>query len=157
MQETSMERRHLDFQDLDAVSTEVERLQRVGYTKVGNWDLGQCCEHLAKSMKSSVDGFQSRAPWLLRVFVAPIFKRRMFKTRKMPAGIKGPAELMPAAQVDETTALKFFDEQLGRLRNTTSFQKHAFFGKLTRDEWIELHLIHSSLHLSFLLPRDGQP
>jgi hypothetical protein len=73
----------------------------------------------------------------------------------MPAGIKGPPDLMPAAQVDETTALKFFDEQLGRVRTATTFEKHAFFGTLTHDEWIQFHLIHSSLHLSFLLPRDG--
>src|SRR5438132_505258 len=150
-----MQRRQLDLRDLDALSAEVEHLKSVGCTKVGNWDLGQCCEHLAKSMRSSVDGFQFKAPWLQRVFLAPIFKRRIFKTRKMPAGIKGPPNLMPADQVDETTALKFFDEQLGRVRTATAFEKHVFFGTLTHDEWIQFHLIHSSLHLSFLIPRDG--
>ena len=71
----------------------------------------------------------------------------------MPAGIKGPPELMPTGPVDETTALKSFDEQLGRVRNATAFQKHPFFGALTREQWIDLHLIHGSLHLGFLVPR----
>jgi hypothetical protein len=150
-----MERRKLDLRDLDALTADVEHLKRVGYTKIGNWDLGQCCEHLARSMRSSLDGFQAKAPWVLRVFLAPIFKRRIFKTRNMPAGIKGPPDLMPPAQVDETTALKHFDEQAGRVRNATAFQKHPFFGTLSAEQWLQFHLIHSSLHLSFLIPRDG--
>jgi hypothetical protein len=148
-----MDRRQLDVRSLDELTEEVERLHRTGSTKTGNWDLGQCCHHLAKSMHASVDGFGTTAPWYLRVFLAPFFKRRIFKTRKMPAGIKGPPELMPTGPVDETTAVKFFDEQLARIRTATAFQKHPFFGTLTRDEWIQFHLIHSSLHLSFLVPR----
>jgi uncharacterized protein DUF1569 len=150
-----MERRQLDLRSLDELTTEVERLQRTGCTKAGNWDLGQCCHHLAKSMQASVDGFSIKAPWYLRVFLAPIFKWRIYKTRKMPAGIKGPPDLMPTGPVDELTALKFFDEQLARVRNATAFQKHAFFGTLTHDEWIQFHLIHSSLHLSFLIPQQA--
>ena len=126
-----MQRRQLDFRDFDALTAEIERLKRGGYMKAGNWDLGQVCEHLGKSMQSSLDGFKEKTPWLLRVFVAPIFKRRIFKSRVMPAGIKGPPSLMPRPQVDETTAVKYFDQQLARVRDHKgTFPKHPFFGKL---------------------------
>ena len=151
-----MKRRQLDLRDFDALTAEVDRLKQSGYTKAGNWDLGQVCEHLGRSMQASLDGFGVRAPWFLRVFLAPFFKRRIFKTRVIPAGIKGPPELMPGPQVDETAAHKNFDAQLARVRDhPDAFQKHPFFGKLTTEEWRQFHLIHSSLHLGFLIPREG--
>ena len=51
-----MERRHLDFNDFDSVSVDVGNLRQRGYTKVGNWTLGQICEHLAMGMRMSIDG-----------------------------------------------------------------------------------------------------
>jgi hypothetical protein len=151
----TMPRRRLDFRDFEALTAEVERLKR-GCTKAGSWDLGQVCDHLGRSMQASLDGFKEKAPWLLRVFLAPIFKRRIFKTRVMPAGIKGPPSLMPGPQVDETTAVKYFDAQLARVRdNTGSFQAHPFFGKLTNEEWKQFHLMHASLHVGFLTPGEG--
>ena len=146
-------RRPLVFNNLDEVVRDAETLLTRGYEKAGNWDLGQVCEHLGRSMQASLDGFGVRAPWFLRVFLAPFFKRRIFKTRVMPAGIKGPPELMPGPQVDETAAHKNFDAQLARVRDhPDGFQKHPFFGKLTAEEWRQFHLIHSSLHLGFLFP-----
>jgi hypothetical protein len=150
------ERRKLDLRSFDDMVGEVDRLRQGGYSRAGNWDLGQVCQHLAISMKSSLDGFQVRAPWYLRLFLAPIFKRRLFRTRSMPAGIKGPPDLMPAATVDEETAVKSFKDETERLRNHVGdFQPHAFFGKMTPQETRDLHLIHASLHLSFLIPRPG--
>jgi hypothetical protein len=151
-----MERRKLELRDFAELAAEVDRLKRVGCTKVGNWDLGQACYHLGLTMQQSLDGFTTRAPWLLRVTLAPIFKRRLLKTRVMPAGIKGPPVMMPPDRVDETTVLKHFDEQLARVRDHAGeFEKHPFFGYLTNEEWKLLHLMHASLHLSFLVPREG--
>jgi hypothetical protein len=149
-----MERRRLDLRDFDALSADVERLKHGGYTKAGNWDLGQTCHHLARSMQVSLDGFAFKAPWYLRIFIAPIFKRKMFRTRTMRAGINGPPELMPGPQTEESSALKDVGAQLVRVRNNTgAFQEHAFFGTLTNEEWKQFHLIHAAHHLSFLIPR----
>ena len=151
-----MQRRKLDLRDYNEFTAEVDRLKERGYTQLGNWNLGQACYHLAKSMQQSLDGFTVKAPWFLRVFLAPIFKRRLFKTRVAPAGIKGPPDMMPPAQVDEVSTLKAFDEQLARVRDHRGeFQNHPFFGYLSNEQWKQFHLIHASLHLSFLIPHEG--
>ena len=49
------ERRHLDFHDFDAVTADVENLHKRGYTKLGNWDLSQVCNHLAINMGTALE------------------------------------------------------------------------------------------------------
>ena len=58
------ERRTLEFARLDDVMPEVDRLL-AGHTTVGNWSLGQICNHLSRPRSgSSVEGFGVKAPWL---------------------------------------------------------------------------------------------
>ena len=83
-----MQRRQLDFRDFDALTAEVERLKS-GYTKVGNWELGEVCHHLGRTMQSSLDGFKEKAPWLLRVhgcsrLAAMLQLEVSFKSRSNP-------------------------------------------------------------------------
>lgn len=149
------ERRALTFTSLDRVMPDVDTLLE-GYTRVGNWSLGQVCNHLSRTLQGSVDGFSFQAPWLIRKTLAPIFFRRMMRSGSMPAGAPGPKQLVPSPGLDdraEAEALR------GALRlyaaHTGPLAVHPFFGKLTNEEWTRLHCIHSALHLSFLLP--GKP
>jgi hypothetical protein len=153
-----MQRRQLDFHDFDAVAAEVERLRRYGYARAGNWDLRQVCEHLTATMRMSLEGFSFQGPpWPLRVLIAPLLRWRFFKTRRMPAGYKGPEPLMPNPAGDENAAVRTFNEMLARVRDPgASFHPSPFLGKLTAEQWRQLHLIHAAHHLGFLVPRDSQ-
>ncbi len=51
------DRRQLRFNDLDEVVRDAETLLAKGYQKAGNWDLAQCCKHLAEWMRFPVEGF----------------------------------------------------------------------------------------------------
>ena len=55
------ERRNLSFSRLDEVMPDVDRLL-AGHRTVGNWSLGQICNHLAKGIQGSIDGFDVTHP-----------------------------------------------------------------------------------------------
>ena len=42
-----MERRRIVFERVEEAAADIERLQRDGYEKLGQWSLSQICEHLA--------------------------------------------------------------------------------------------------------------
>jgi|GEM_PF-6173926 len=55
-------RRKLAFTNLDQVQEDAQSLLKSGYVRLGNWDLGQCCTHLAIAMDLSIDGFPAALP-----------------------------------------------------------------------------------------------
>ena len=104
-----MERRRISFDSVEGAAADIEQLRCDGYEKLGEWDLGQICEHLAILLKGSLEGFGSLMPWIVRATV-------------------------------------------GR---ATEVHPSPFFGRLTPDQWRQLHLIHTAHHLSFLVPTPG--
>jgi hypothetical protein len=148
------DRRPLDFRTYDEIVDDVTRLRAAGYTRCGNWDLGQVCDHLAKAFTGSIDGIPFRAPWLFRTLVAPLAWPRVMKTRRIPSGVRIPEKYVaPNVDVDEavgrlTAAVRRWQAHRGDVA------EHPFFGRLTREQWGELHLIHGAHHLSFLLPAE---
>lgn len=149
------ERRQLDFRKIDEVVAELDRLHKGGYSKAGNWDLAQVCNHCAIFVRGSLDGFTDRKlPWYVRL-VAPMLVRRMIRTRRMPEGVKLPPELLPRAG-DESHEV----EELKRL--LVCFRDHKgplhaspFGGHTDYHTWHELHLVHCAHHLSFLHPAEA--
>ena len=83
-----MVHRDLDFRKFTDVYAELNRLVEYGYTKHGNWTLGQICAHLSIFVEGSIEGFKGPpVPWYRRM-LAPLFVRWMLKRRRMPAGAK---------------------------------------------------------------------
>jgi hypothetical protein len=156
MRKRTAARRALDFDTLDRVMPDVDRLMERGYTSVGKWTLGQVCNHLSKSLAASVDGYpMKKAPWLLRKTFAPIFLNKMLKTGVMPEGLKGPEFLMPKPDLDDRAEVEALRATLGLFaRHNGPMAEHPFFGTLTRDREERFHCIHCAHHLSFLLPND---
>jgi len=50
-------------------------------------------------------------------------------------------------RIGHVASIRRFAEHPGEM------QPSPLFGKMTRDQWTDLHLIHASHHLSFLLPK----
>jgi hypothetical protein len=144
-------RRTLNFNSYDEILADVRLLASVPHRQLGNWSLGEVCQHLAKTMDLSIDGSQARAPWLLRT-VGPFIKKR-FLSRPLSAGFTAPPSfgLLPdsAAAAEGVAAL---EKAVQRLHQTNDRQPHLIFGRMTREEWDQLHMRHSALHLSFLAP-----
>ena len=149
-----MIRRELDLPHLDGVLREVKHLQAGGYQRVGDWDLSQTCQHLGALIAQSVDGFNFKLPWYVRLLGPWLIKRSLFKTRSIRPGLTAPAPLQPAPDSgqDETAAIADLAEQIKRFIAADTLHPSPVLGRLEPDEWHQFHAIHASHHLSFLLP-----
>jgi len=145
-------RRELAFSSLDQVMPEVDRLL-AGYSKVGNWSLGQMCNHLTSGITGSVEGFPLQAPWLLRKTLGRRIIRGILKEGKMREGVQIPEAIRPKPGLDDRAeaealraAIRLFAAHHGPLA------AHPLGPPLSRSEWERLHSIHCAHHLSFAIP-----
>lgn len=148
-------RRNVHFTSLDDILADVEMLTKAGEIRtLGNWSAGQVVQHLAITMNKSIDGFNFRVPWPIRV-ILPLFLKRRFLTQTMSAGfkLKGAAEAeMASPPIGLEDAVRNFREALARLQAELKREPHPAIGRLSLEEWEQLHCRHSELHLSFLIP-----
>lgn len=136
-------------QDLDAL----ERAQRQGRLRaVGNWVPGQIFAHLAAWIDFAYDGFPMKAMPLPVRLVGRMFLKR-YLSKGMPAGMRLPGVEMgtyAVAPVPFDDGLARLREALTRLAQSPPLAPSPMFGRLTHDQWKQLHLRHAELHLSFL-------
>ncbi len=149
---TNPARRALSFSSLEEVMPEVDRLLG-GYKAVGNWSLGQMCNHLTQSIAGSVEGYPGQAPWLLRKTLGPLIVRGILKTGKMREGVQVPEAFRPKPGLDDRAeaealraAVRIFAGHHGPL------VEHPLGVKLSRADWERLHCVHCAHHLSFAIP-----
>ncbi|HTQ41008.1 MAG TPA: DUF1569 domain-containing protein [Pirellulales bacterium] len=147
-------RRELHFTKLADIQAEAERLAAGPVRQLGNWTLGQTFSHLARTMKMSLDGSDFRAPWYIRL-LAPLLKNK-FLRQTMKPGFKltGDAARQLVAEVPVPTPDGLDDLRKTMDRMNCEPQRHPspVFGPMTREEWDQLHLRHSEMHLSFFVP-----
>lgn len=152
------ERRALRFQTLDDVSRDAgDVASRPGRT-LGNWTVARILDHLAISIRAGFDGPEVRAPWYVRMMIAPLIRERML-AKGMPAGFRLPRQLahfMPGTDATVAGSLQALREWLGRLEGSCPQFGHPAFGRLSHADWIRLHLRHAELHLSFVVPEGHQ-
>jgi len=147
-------RRELTFSSLGEVVADAETLVASPSTKMlGNWPLSQLLTHLATAINGSIDGYSAKAPWLIRL-VGPLIKRRFFRN-KMSPGFKLPKDVEVGffpVTASPQEALEELRAVVGRTQDERMTARHPVFGRLTHDEWTQLHLRHAELHLSFAVP-----
>jgi hypothetical protein len=151
-------RRTVQFADLDEVVAEARRLHADGYTRAGNWSLGQCCNHLAKGLDLTVDRYSFRLPPPLSTFNRLLF----FKTSWAPVlvgklslpTLPGFAQTEP---VDDTEGLNRLVNSVARVQaaSEADLQPNPLMGSLTKDQWQTFHAIHAQRHLGFLIPNEA--
>ncbi|MGI9455908.1 MAG: DUF1569 domain-containing protein [Aeoliella sp.] len=147
-------RRELHFATIDEVLAEAERLASGPVTQLGNWSLGEMCDHLARSLDSATDDNQFK-PGLLFKIIGPFLKKTMI-TKTIPAGFKQSENMKPIFAPTEGTTT---EAGLARLRTAVERfkagplpERSPTFGKMSRDDWHNFHCRHAEMHLSFILP-----
>jgi hypothetical protein len=147
-------RRELHFSNLTEVQAEAERLAAGPVRQLGNWPLGYSLAHLAGAIKMSLDGADFKAPFYIRLF-APLIKKRLLRGPMKP-GFQLPQQateqLMPKNSISTQEGLSQLRTQIERLNREPHREPSPVFGPMTREEWDQLHLRHSELHLSFYVP-----
>lgn len=147
-------RRDVCYADLSEFINDVEQLAATEHRTLGNWTLAQIIQHLADTMKFSLDGFPTKAPWFARTFIAPLIKNS-YLTRPLKPGLKLPKDaevLLPPSDTNLQTALHNLRRVVSRMEHETPSAPHPFFGPLASQEWEAMHLRHAALHLSFVVP-----
>src|SRR5579872_7094235 len=145
-------RRTLAFTSVDQVMPDVDRLLN-GHKTAGNWSLGQICNHLTGTLQSSIEGFPIKMPWLMRVTIGKLAKKKILTSGKMDEGIKIPERFCPKPGLDARAevealraAFRLYAAHAGPVAD------HPMFGPMSRAEWDRLHCIHCAHHLSFAHP-----
>jgi hypothetical protein len=147
-------RRELHFAKLADIQADAERLASRPVRQLGNWPLGYSLAHLAGAMKMSLDEVDFKAPWFIRM-LAPLFKKKFLRSPMKPGFQlpKNAAEvLMPRREVPTQEGLNELRTMIDRLNREPQRYPSPVFGKMTKEEWDQLHLRHAEMHLSFYVP-----
>jgi hypothetical protein len=145
-------RRQLRSTSYDELLADARSLASCPTRQLGNWSLGQICEHLAQGIGVALDGPPFKPSWFVRT-LGPLLKKR-YISRPMPPGFKLPRKagrLIPAP-TDAAQGLAALENAIARLERTDERLPHFVFGPMTRDEWDQLNFRHAEMHLSFIVP-----
>jgi len=149
------ELRELSLKSYTEITAEIDRLQHQGYRPLGTWNLGQICEHLNYYFRGSLDGFGFKMPWLARKFWGRPLVMKILMEGKMRRGQMTAPQSVPKPNADHEAAIAESKELLARLESAESLHPSPLAGDLTVDEWRQLHCIHATHHLSFLVPTES--
>ncbi len=155
-----MSRRKLNFHRLSQAVHECRSLLNSGYSKTGNWTLGQACQHLRLTIEANLHGYPA---WmsalgfplrpLLRTFLLP----RLFRGDS-PAGIRTAPRFVPPQNLDDKDEVEAFVLCVAEFENHPGpFFPHPGFGQLGPDSFERFHAAHAAHHLSFLVPVESTP
>lgn len=151
-------RRRLDFRSWQDLLADTEHLARGGYDRAGTWSLAQVLDHVGAGLRVALSGSGRRMPWLMRVTARSLALPMMRAWRWIPAGIPAPAWWQPQvpADADDAAAVARFRAEVEAFRTHAGpYHPHPAFGRLDRDAYADLMLIHASHHLGFLVPREA--
>ena len=149
-------RRRLKFSNVDELAAEVRRL-RPGYSQAGNWNLPQICWHLNKTVRFSMQpGATSLPKSRVERAVQWLTGRIVLTTGRVPTGISAPQRIVPPAEASEESIDEFLASLSELMAYSGEFGIHPRFGRLSRDQYMRVHFIHSAHHLGFLTPTNGQ-
>lgn len=150
-------RRPLDFRSFDEMMTDIHRLEGGDYDAAGRWDLHRACDHLAHFVEGSTDGSPHKIPWVVRFLIGRRMKKKLLRERRFKEGGMTPYAMPPGERLDPAPAVARLKRSVERFLDPNTQLHHSpLFGKMTRPEWEQIHLIHAAHHLSFLLPKEKE-
>jgi len=149
------ERRTLNFNGLDGVMPEVERLL-TGHETTGRWTLGQILYHLVVGIRLSMEGKSEAEPVEGRD-PSRVYRRLFFRSDRFPENTHPPlAILIPPDSCDPHEQAEALREAIERFTsNNGAFSSHPVLGSLSKAEWMRFHGMHCAHHLGFAMPTAG--
>lgn len=152
MSSAKCRRQRLHFENLESAIAHAKSLQNSGYEQLGNWSLGQICNHLAQTVNLSVNGFPLRLPSP----IAAVLRWAFFNLPGVPrvmGSIRLPTsrDLSQKAPCDDQAGIDRLIRATERLTAPDAKLKaNPLLGKLTLPQWQRFHGWHAERHLSFL-------
>ncbi|HEY2840790.1 MAG TPA: DUF1569 domain-containing protein [Pirellulales bacterium] len=143
------ERRVLDFAGIEELMPEVERLL-FGYETLGQWTLGQICNHLARAIHYSAESPPATEPPTREQDVT----RKLFFRGRFPDGRPAPPGTEPRPGLDDIREAEKLRAAIARFGHASGpGPLHPRIGPLTHEEWERFHCLHAAHHLGFAVPK----
>ena len=148
------ERRELEFNNLDEVVADAERLASGEVRTTGNHTFGQILEHLARTHDMTTGKLVApQPPFYMKIMVA-LMKPMLINDKPIKPGFKLPkkaeAFFWPDQEFDVQQALTHLKESVENYKTQGPLPKHPMFGKLSREQNDQMNCRHAALHLSFV-------
>ncbi len=155
MTQQTRDRRELHFSSMADILQDVEYLAAGDPPRsTGNWTPAQIVQHVGRIIDCSIEGFPPpRAAFGVR-FIGWLL-RRIVLTRPMQPGIKLPRKfeaLLPDHGTIWDDAVDRFCAVHNKLATRQMTQPSPVFGRLTHQQWEQLHCRHAEMHFSFMHP-----
>lgn len=146
------DRRTLRFGRMSEILVDINSFDNPSVTACGNWTPAQIVQHLARTIKVSLDGTSNRVPFIMRMFASLVKSSTLNKPMKPGFSLpKSIIEFKPDDNVTWEKAVEDFTAQIRRIENGDRMNKPSpAFGELSHEQWEQLHCRHSEMHLSFL-------
>ncbi len=144
------------FNNFDEILHEVRSLAARPTRQLGNWSLGQICQHLGIAMEQCTSA-DDLFPVPLRLRIMGRLVRGWVLKRGLPSGFKLPPEgaaVLVPSQVSVEEGLARLEKGMAALAQTSRRTAHPVFGAMNVDEWHQFHLRHAEMHLSFIVPEE---
>lgn len=146
----------LKFESLNDMLLDTESLLASGYTRSGNWSLGQICNHLRLTMESNINGYPL---WMVALGypLRPILRwyaLPKLMAGKSPKGLPTAPMFIPANGLDDATEIAQLKDCVATfLQTNRPMHPHPGFGAMTNEAFAAFHAAHAAHHLCFLNPK----
>lgn len=151
------QRRTLEFDTLDQALADARRCAEADQAgtlhRTGNWTAGQIFGHLAWWIEGSFDGFPMSPPWFVKLLGPLMRSRALRRPAQMGFRLPGaPDGTYGTEQLSTAEGLARLERAYARLNAAPPSRPNPVFGRMTHDQWKQLHLRHAEGHLSVLHP-----
>ena len=145
-------RRDLKLNSFKDIEDELDKIEKATELRtVGVWSVYQILQHMTDMLHGSMHGFPKLQFKLFRMTIGKFIYNSIINSGEMKAGYpnssapskREEAPILPAVQ-RLRAMLSEFQSYSGQMAI------HPVFDDLSKDQWTKLHLIHFSLHLSFI-------
>ena len=146
-------RRTLEFSTMADILEDVKYLDSGDPPRaIGNWTSAQIVQHVAKLVGYSLDGFPvPKGPLLPRIVLR--FMRHSALTKPMRPGIMFPHRfgfLAPDKAIAWEEAVDTLRRNIARVDTEKMKHPSPILGKLTHEQWVQMHCRHAEMHFSFI-------
>lgn len=149
------DRRELHFASMGDILDDVEYMAAGDPPpSTGNWTSAQIVLHVGRSIDYSIEGFpMPKAPLLLRIAVR-LMRRRFLRDPWKPGVKLSPkyAPLLPEPRTTWDEAVDAFRAVMTKLDTKRMTARSPLFGKLSHEQWVQIHCRHAELHFSYVKP-----
>ena len=149
--------RELHLTTLDDILAEAKRIAaQPETTSRGSWTPAQNIWHVGRFIKAGVEGYPAKVPLPLKI-LGPLFKKR-FTTKGFSPGIKLPSQaadhMVAPADTTIEQAMDMFETAVQGAKDKGFLPKNPMMGKMTQQQWIDLHCRHAEMHFGLIELKD---